>query len=127
MGLAGRREAMSAPTTGNASESTPVSRAKARPGLCRAGPGSLIDDCHTAEVGNASKRASPMSATHTAQSDQANHEAVRWLILPTPRPCFLVSFVTTITLQDYLLPSTTRHPLEVPTLERQSDERQRVP
>ncbi len=48
-----------------------------------------------------------MSATHAAHSDQANQVAVRRLISPVPRPCFLVPFVTTITLQDYLLPGIT--------------------
>src|SRR5215207_6514332 len=31
----------------------------------------------------------------SAQSDQANHAAVRWLIGMTPRPCSLVPYVTT--------------------------------
>jgi hypothetical protein len=48
-----------------------------------------------------------MSNTHTAHSDQANKAAVRWLIRPVPRRCLLVPFVTTITLQHYLLPSIT--------------------
>src|SRR5215203_7177356 len=104
MGLAGRREAMSAPTAGYASESTAASMAKTWP-------------LSNTSVRKSSNRTSPMSTTHTAHSDQANRAAVRWLILATPRPCFLVPFDTIITLQHYLLPSTTRHPLEVPTLE----------
>src|SRR5215211_6672476 len=102
IGLVGRREAISAPTVGYASDSTPVSTAIVGPSLGRA-------------VRKSSQRASTISTTHTAHSDQANQAAVRSLILPTPRPCFLVPFVTTITLQHYLLPSTTRQPLEVPS------------
>src|SRR5918995_3439607 len=102
MGLVGSREAISAPTVGNASESNPVSTAKPGPGLCPGIPAGI-----TSLVRKSSKRASPMSTTHTAQSDQADHAAVRWVIPPIPLPCFLVPFVTTITLQDYLLPSTT--------------------
>src|SRR5215208_2378618 len=109
MELAGRREAMSAPTVGNASESTPISRAKAGPGLCPGGPG-----LSTSPVRNSSKRASTMSATHTAHSDQANHAAVRWLIPPIPLLCFLVPFVTTITLPYYLHPSITTNVAEPP-------------
>src|SRR5918994_6247047 len=94
MGLGGRRETMSAPTAGNTSESTSASMAKTWP-------------LSNTSVTKSSNRTSPMSATHTAHSDQANQAAVRWLIPPIPLPCFLVPFVTTITLQDYLLPSTT--------------------
>src|SRR5215217_5071770 len=102
MGLVGSREAISAPTIGNASEHTPVSTAKPRPGLSPGTPAGI-----TSPVRKSSKSVSAMRTTHTAQSDQANHAAARWLIPPIPLPCFLVPFVTTITLQDYLLPSTT--------------------
>src|SRR5215207_7492457 len=90
MGLVGRREAISAPTVGYASDSTPVSTAIVGPSL---GPSVIMRS-----VRKSSQRASPMSTTHTAQSDQANQAAVRLLIPPIPRPCFLVPFVTTITL-----------------------------
>src|SRR5215211_1626274 len=99
IGLVGRREAISAPTVGYASDSTPVSTAIVGPSL---GPSVTMRSAR-----KSSQRASTMSTTHTAHSDQANQAAVRLLILPAPRPCFLVPFVTTITLQDYLLPSTT--------------------
>src|SRR5919112_2520965 len=89
MGLVGNREAMSAPTIGNASESTPVSTAKPGPGLSPGSPAEI-----TSPVRKSSKMASPTRATHTAHSDQANHAAVRWLIGLTPRPCFLVPSVT---------------------------------
>src|SRR5215207_2017278 len=102
MGLAGRREAMSAPTVGNASESIPVSTAKAGAGLCENTQALLV---RLSSVEKSSERVSTMSATHTAHTDHANQAAVRRLILPTSRPCFFVPFVTTITLQDYLLPS----------------------
>src|SRR5829696_2721938 len=85
MGLVGRREAMSAPTVGYASESTSASMAK------------TWHLSNTSER-KSSNRVTPMSTTHTAHSDQANQAAVRWLILPTHRPCLLVPFVTTITL-----------------------------
>src|SRR5215208_3618321 len=102
MGLAGRREAMSAPTVGNASESIPVSTAKAGAGLCENTQALLV---RLSSVEKSSERVSTMSATHTAHTDHANQAAVRRLILPTSRPCFFVPFVTTITLQHYLLPS----------------------
>jgi hypothetical protein len=102
MGLVGRREAMSAPTVGNASESTPVNTARVGPGLSPSGPGG-----NTSPVRKSSKRASPRSATHPVHSDQANHAALRWLIPPAPRSWFLASFVTTITLPQYLLQSIT--------------------
>src|SRR5829696_3490211 len=121
MGLVGRREAMSAPTVGDASESTPVSRAKAGPSLCPGRPAGIPPP-----VRKSSTRASPMSATHTAHSDQANQAAVRWLMLPTPRPCFLVPFVTTITLPPS--PSSRHYDNRYRCLmERQSDKRRRVP
>src|ERR671921_2989293 len=89
MGLVGRREAISAPTVGNASESNPVSTAKAGPGLSPGTPAGM-----TSPVRKSSKRASPRSATHIAQSDHANHAAVRWLIGLTPRPCSLGPSIT---------------------------------
>src|SRR5215210_1566184 len=102
MGLAGRREAMSAPTVGNASESIPVSTAKAGAGLRENTQALLV---RLSSVEKSSERVSTMSATQTAHTDHANQAAVRRLILPTSRPCFFVPFVTTITLQDHLLPS----------------------
>src|SRR5215208_7009184 len=97
---------MIAPTAGYTSESIPVSTAKAGPGLC----GTFTQDMEPppvklSSVEKSSERVSTMSATHTAHTDHANQAAVRRLILPTSRPCFFVPFVTTITLQDYLLPS----------------------
>src|SRR5215218_2224701 len=113
IGLVGRREAISAPTVGYASDSTPVSTAIVGPSLGRA-------------VRKSSQRASTISTTHTAQSDQANQAAVRWLILPTPRPCFLVPFVTTITLPPS--PSPRHYDNRYRCLmERQSDSGRRVP
>src|SRR5215211_236817 len=94
MGLVGRREAIRAPTVGYASDSTPVSTAKLvstatpRPSLSLVGMG-------ISPVRKSSMRASAISTTHTAHSDQASQAAVRWLIPPTPLPCFLVPFVTT--------------------------------
>jgi hypothetical protein len=89
MGLVGSREAISAPTVANASESTPVSTAKANPGLSPATPAGI-----TSPVRKSSKRASPTSATHTAHSDQANRAAVRRLIPPTSCPGSLDRSVT---------------------------------
>src|SRR5829696_3972540 len=109
MGLAGSREAISAPTVGNASESTPVSTAKPGPGLAPGVPAGI-----TSPVRKSSKRANPMSATHTAHNDQANQVAIRQLIPLVLRPCVLDSFVTTITLQHYLLPSITATVAEPP-------------
>src|SRR5215217_3937516 len=89
MGLVGRREAISAPTIGNASESTPVSTAKPGPGLSPGSPAGM-----TSPVRKSSKRASPTRATQTAHSDQANHAAVLWFIGQLPRLCCLVPSVT---------------------------------
>src|ERR671912_1250992 len=88
VGLAGRREAISAPTVGNASESTPVSTAKLGPSLGMNREG-------TSAVRKSSKSASAVSPTHAAHADQANQAATRVLIPPTPRPCSLVPSVTT--------------------------------
>src|SRR5215217_1299976 len=107
MGLAGRREAMSAPTAGYTSESIPVSTAMAGADL-RENTKALLS--RMSSVRKSSERASTMSATHTAHTDHANQAAVRRLILPTSGPCFFVPFVTTITLQDYLLPSVAKPP-----------------
>jgi hypothetical protein len=74
MGLVGRREAISAPTVGNANESTPVSMAKPGAGLSPGRKGKEFS------VRKSSKRANTMSAAHTAHNDQATHAAVRWLI-----------------------------------------------
>src|SRR5919112_1324103 len=104
MGFVGSREAMIAPTAGYTSESIPVSTAMAGPGLCERSKPPLV---RLSSVKKSSERVSTMSATHTVHTDHANHAAVRRLILPTSRPYFFVPFVTTITLQDYLLPSTT--------------------
>src|SRR5215211_5671130 len=115
MGLVGRREAISAPTVGYASDSTPVSTAIVL------GPSVTMRS-----VRKSSQSASTISTTHTAHSDQANQAAVRLLILPTPRPCFLVPFVTTITLPPS--PSPKHHDNRYRCLmERQSDRRRRVP
>src|SRR5215211_2472679 len=102
MGFVGSREAMIAPTAGYTSESIPVSTAMAGPGLCERSKPPLV---RLSSVKKSSERVSTMSATHTAHTDHASQPAVRRLILPTSRSCFFVSFVTTITLQDYLLPS----------------------
>src|SRR5918994_6267019 len=125
MGLVGRREAMSAPTVGDASESTPVSRAKAGPGLCPGLP-ILIESLAASLIRKSSTRASPMSTTHTAHSDQANQAAVRLLILLTPRTCLLVPFVTTITLPPSPSPRHSDNRYRC-LMERQSDKRRRVP
>src|SRR5215203_7085103 len=101
IGLVGSREAISAPTIGYASESTPVittSLGSASPDKSPRSSTSNSAATPDVSVRKSSKKASPMNATHTAHSDQANQKAVRLLILPTPRPCFLVPFVTTITL-----------------------------
>src|SRR5829696_7905196 len=86
MGLVGRREAISAPTVGYASDSTPVSTARLRPTLASGGRG-------TSSVTKSSKRASAISTTHTAHSDQATQAAMLRLFPPTPRSWFLASFV----------------------------------
>src|SRR5215210_6531480 len=91
MGLVGSREAMGAPTVGNASESTPVSTAKAGLGLSPGTPWGI-----TSPVRKSSMRASVISTTHTAHNDQANHAAVRRLIGLTPRLSCLVPYVTTL-------------------------------
>src|SRR5215211_740073 len=98
----GSREAISAPTAGYTSESIPVSTAMAGAGLRENTKALLV---RLSSVKKSSERASTTSATHTAHTDHANQAAVRRLILPTSRPCFLVPFVTTITLPYYLLPS----------------------
>src|SRR5918994_6539856 len=77
-------------------------------------------------VRKSSQRASPMNATHTAHSNQANQKAVRLLILPAPRPCFLVPFVTTITLPPSLSPRHYDNRYRC-LMECQSDRRRRVP
>src|SRR5215212_8028327 len=125
MGLVGSREAISAPTIGYPSESTPVITTRlgsASPGKSPRSSAAKTDVL----VRNARKRASPVNATHTAKSDQANQAAVRWLILPTPLPCFLVPFITTITLPPS--PSPRHYDNRYRCLmERQSDRRRRVP
>src|SRR5215211_1044598 len=115
MGLVGRREAISAPTVGYASDSTPVSTAIVL------GPSVTMRS-----VRKSSQSASTISTTHTAHSDQANQAAVRLLILPTPRPCFLVPFVTTITLPPSPSPRHSDNRYRC-LMERQSDKRRRVP
>src|SRR5215218_1285557 len=88
MGLVGRRETIRAPTVGYASDSTPVSTAKLvstatpRPSLSLVGMG-------ISPVRKSSMRASAISTTHTAPSDQASQAAVRWLIPPAPYPASL--------------------------------------
>src|ERR671910_2305670 len=116
--LVGRREAISAPIVGYVSDSTPVSTAIVGPSL---GPSVTMRS-----VRKSSQRASPMSTTHTAHSDHANHAAVRLLILPTPRPCFLVPFVTTITLPPSPSPRHSDNRYRC-LMERQSDNGRRVP
>src|SRR5215204_4184142 len=77
IGLVGRREAISAPTAGYASDSNPVSTAK---------PGSYLNpptSRGSSSVMKSSMRASVMSTTHTAHADHATQAAVRRLI---PRP-----------------------------------------
>src|SRR5919112_2788425 len=91
MGLVGSREAISAPTVGYASESTPVSTARPGPSLSSLSPGGR----GTSTVKKSSKRASAMSATHTTHSDQATNAAVRGLIQLTPRFCSLAPYITT--------------------------------
>src|SRR5918998_6945596 len=91
MGLAGRREAINAPTVGYASESTPVSTARPGPSLSSLSPGRR----GTWAVRKSSASASAISAAHTTHSDQANHAAVRRLIGLTLRPCCLAPCVTT--------------------------------
>src|SRR5829696_8453189 len=89
MGLEGSREAISAPTAGYASDSTPVSRAK---------PGSYLNpptSKGSSSVVKSSKSASVMSTTHTAHDDHASHAAVWRLIPPTPGSCSLAPSVTT--------------------------------
>jgi hypothetical protein len=76
MGLAGSLDAMSAPTVGNASDTTSVSTAKPRPGLSPRSSGGRT----TSPVRKSSKRANPIRTTHSAHTNQANHAAVRWLI-----------------------------------------------
>src|SRR5918994_5312210 len=119
MGLVGRREAISAPTVGYVSDSTPVSTAIVGP--------SLGHSVTMRSVRKSSQRASPMSTTHTAHSDQANQKAVRLLILATPRrPCLLVPFVTTITLPPSPSPRHSDNRYRC-LMERQSDNGRRVP
>src|SRR5215210_4141115 len=105
MGLVGRREAISAPTVGYASDRTPVSIVRLRPSLSAGGT-------ITGDVNKSSKRASAISTTHTAHNDQVTLAAVRGLIPLLLRPCFLVPFVTTITLQHYLPSSITTNVAE---------------
>src|SRR5918993_1633144 len=89
MGLVGSHEAISAPTAGYASDSTPVSTAK---------PGSYLNPPTSrgnSSVVKSSTRVSVMSTTHTANTNHANQAEARWLIGLTPRPCFLAPSVTT--------------------------------
>src|ERR687897_1485874 len=118
MGLVGGREAISAPTVGYVSDSTPVSTAIVGP--------SLGHSVTMRSVRKSSQRASPMSTTHTAHSDQANQKAVRLLIPPTPRPCLLVPFVTTITLPPSPSSMHTNNRYRC-LMERKSDNGRRVP
>src|SRR5215216_6103649 len=113
MGLAGRREAMSAPTVGYASESTSASMEKTWP-------------LSNGSVRKLSNRVSPMSTTHSAQSDQANQKAVRLLILAPLFPFSLVPFVTTITLPPSPSPRHSDNRYRC-LMERQSDTDRRVP
>src|ERR687898_2951198 len=110
MGLVGSHEAISAPTAGYASDSTPVSTAK--PGEYLNPPSSK----GSSSVMKSSTRASVMSTTHTAHSDQANHAAVRRLILPFPRPCSLAPSVTT-PLYSTTVSQALRQTLRADTLE----------
>src|SRR5919112_2216363 len=89
MGLAGSREAISAPTAGYASDSTPVSTAK--PGLYLNPPTSK----GSSSVMKSKTRASTISTTHNTHNDHANQAAARLLELP-----LLVPFVTTSSLPD---------------------------
>src|SRR5215208_2902931 len=101
MGLVGRREAISAPTVGYASDSTSVSTRS--PGSTLSGGEKGISP----PVRTSSMIESAMSATHTAHNDHANQAAVRRFIQPIPRSWLLASFITTITLPHYLLQSIT--------------------
>src|ERR687890_201418 len=57
-----------------------------------------------------SKRANAMSARHATHSDQASRVAVRALIPPTPRSCFLAASVT-VPLYRASVAYTLRQPL----------------
>src|SRR5919199_6470432 len=98
IGLVGSREAISAPTAGYVSDSTPVSTAK--PGSYRNPPTSRGSSC----VMKSRTRANTISTTHTAHNDHANQAAVRRLNPLVPRPRVIAPFVTTVTLPHYLLP-----------------------
>src|SRR5215218_5804838 len=91
MGLVGSREAISAPTVGNASDSTPVSTERLRPSLASGGTMTFTSSV----VRKSSQMARAISTTHTAHTDQANQAAVRRLIPPIPRLCWLAPSVTT--------------------------------
>src|SRR5918998_1118905 len=97
MEFSGRCEAMRAPTT----ENDTVRMAKVPI------PGPIKISRRGCPLRRARIRLATASATHSAHSDQASHEAARWLILPAPRPCPLAPSVTTPTLQHYRLPSVT--------------------
>src|ERR687893_2791319 len=88
MGLVGRREAISAPTVGYASDSNPISTARTGPALSPA-RGRLDSG-----VAKSSKRASVMSTTHAPHNDHASRVAVRALTQPIPRFSFLAPSVT---------------------------------
>src|SRR5215203_5509063 len=116
MGLVGRRVAISAPTVGYASESTPVSTARPEPSLIRLSPGRS----GTSAVRKSSKRASAISTAQTTHSDQANHAAVRGFIQLTPLPCSLAPYITT-PFYSTTVCQALRQPLRVGVLARLED------
>src|SRR5215211_8967856 len=90
MGVVGRREAISAPTVGYASDSSPISTARTESAL------SPVRKRLDSGVAKSSKRVSVMSTTHATHNDHASRVAVRALIPPVPRSSFFASSVTTL-------------------------------
>src|SRR5215211_5925632 len=90
MGLVGRREAISAPTVGYASDSNPISTARTE--SSRSPLRRRLDS----GVAKSSKRVSVKSTTHATHNDHASLVAVRALTPPVPRFSFLASSVTTL-------------------------------
>src|ERR671921_216464 len=88
MGLVGRREAISAPTVGYASDNSPISTARTGSAL------SPLRRRLDSGVAKPSKRVSARSSTHAAHNDHASLVAVRVLTPPIPRSSFLASSVT---------------------------------
>src|SRR5688500_204669 len=87
MGFSGRCEAIKAPTTEN--DTVQVGRVAIEGPSQARKISSRVRPLRRARI-----RLAAASTKHTANSDQANHAALRWLIQLTPRLCSLVPSIT---------------------------------